>query len=108
MIALAKVSGESKLFAFLAYLLGILGFVIVFLVRRKDKFAMYHAKQSLVLFVAWIIVRLMFIVPVAGWIAGIVCSVILFIAWVGGIINALSGKEKPVLLIGHYGQKIKL
>lgn len=105
---MAKVSGESKLFAFLAYLLGIVGFVLVFLVRRKDKFAMYHAKQSLMLFVAAVIISLVGIVPILGWFAYIIGMIWLIIAWLMGLINALSGNEKPLPITGKYAASIKL
>lgn len=100
-----EVSGESKLFAFLAYLLNIVGFIIVLLVKKDDKFAMYHAKQSLVLFVAWVVICVVglvipFILPIGG--------LLLLILWVIGVINALTGKEKPLPLIGKYGEKLKL
>jgi uncharacterized membrane protein len=105
---LAKVSGESKLFAFLAYLLGIIGFVLVFLVRRNDKYAMYHAKQSLMLFVAAVIISLVGIVPILGWFAYVIGMIWLVIVWVLALLRALSGVEKPVPLIGKYGEKLKL
>lgn len=105
---MAKVSGESKLFAFLAYLLGIVGFVLVFLVRRKDKYAMYHAKQSLMLFVAAVIISLVGIVPILGWFAYVIGMIWLVIVWVFALLRALSGVEKPVPLIGKYGEELKL
>jgi uncharacterized membrane protein len=105
-----KDAGESKLFAFLAYLLGIIGFVLVFLVRRNDKFAMYHAKQSLVLCISWIIVYFVgMAIPFIGWfIIMPLGNLLLFILWIFGIVNALSGKEKPLPIIGQFGDKIKL
>jgi uncharacterized membrane protein len=110
-ILLAKKSeGESKLFAFLAYLLGILGFVIVLLVKKNDKFAMYHAKQSLVLNIFAIIVYIcgMFI-PIIGWFIILPLGYILVaILWIIGVINALTGKEKPLPIIGKYGENLKI
>lgn len=105
---MAKVSGESKLFAFLAYLLGIVGFVLVLLVKRKDKYAMYHAKQSLMLFVAAVIISIVGIVPILGWFAYVIGMIWLVIVWVLALLRALSGVEKPVPLIGKYGEELKL
>lgn len=100
---------EGKIFAFLAYLLGIIGFVIVLLAKKDNKFAMYHAKQSLVLFIVavigWII--LMFI-PFLGWVLLPIWWIIMLIFTILGIINALTGKEKELPIIGKYAEKIKI
>ncbi len=105
-----KLSSESKLFAFLAYFLGIVGFVIVLLVKKKDSFAMYHAKQSLVLSIFAIIVYIcgMFI-PIIGWFIILPLGYLaIIIFWVMGVIRALTGEEKPLPFIGGYADKIKL
>ncbi|MEM2916028.1 MAG: DUF4870 domain-containing protein [Candidatus Woesearchaeota archaeon] len=105
-----EVSGESKLFAFLAYLLNIVGFIIVLLAKKDDKFAMYHAKQSLVLFVAWVVLYLVgIVIPLLGWFIILpIGGILLFVLWLFGVINALTGKEKPLPIIGKYGEMLKL
>lgn len=105
-------SGESKVWAFLAYLLSIIGFVLVLLLKKSDRFAMYHAKQSLVLFIASILVgavgAALLIIPFIGVLASAVLRIIIVVLWIIGIINALTGKEKPLPLIGGFADKIKL
>lgn len=111
MIILAKKGNdESKLFAFLAYLLGIIGFVLVLLARKKDAYATYHAKQSLVLAICWVIVYVVgMALPFIGWfVIWPLGNLVLIILWVIGMINAFSGKQKPLPLIGQFGEKIKL
>lgn len=100
--------GEDKLWAFLAVFLSIIGFILVLLLKRKNKYAMYYAKQSLVLFIASIIVNAVLIVPILGWIVYPILSIIVFILWIIGWVNALSGKMKPVPIIGKYADKIDL
>ncbi len=101
----------SKLWAFLAYLLGIIGFVLVLILKKKDAFAMYHAKQSLVLFIgsAVLMVAAQFVsfIPLVGWLAVSALQIGLLILWVMGIINALTGKTAPLPLIGGFGEKLK-
>ncbi len=111
---------ESKIFAFLAYLLGIIGFVIVLVAKKDDKFAMYHAKQSLVLtifaFVGWIVLIIVGIILGFIPILGIVLDVLLLLAfwlsimalWILGMVNALTMKQKPLPIIGQYAEKINL
>ena len=90
-------------------MLSIIGFIIVLLAKKNNKFAMYHAKQSLVLFIVYIIgwIILAF-VPVLGWALMPVWWILMLIMTIIGIINSLTGKEKPLPLIGKYAKKIKI
>jgi len=102
--------GESKVWAFLAYLLGIIGFLLVILLKKNDKFAMYHAKQSLVLFIFVLLVSFVgSIIPILGWFIiiplGYLLSAILFIQ---GIVYSLTGAQKRLWVIGRFGEKMKL
>ncbi len=101
---------ENKGFAFLAVFLGIIGFLIALLAKRDDKYVMYYAKQSLVLFIAYVIVSIVgTIIPILGWfvilpIGGLVCLVL----WIIGLVYSVSGEKKPVPLIGGFADKINL
>ena len=106
---MAKDDGsEGKLWAVLAYLLGIIGFLLVFLIKKDNQFAMYHAKQSLVLFIAGVIVSVVGgMIPIIGWFIILpIGSLIVLILAIIGIINAVTGKEKPVPLLGQYAEKL--
>jgi len=104
-----KDDSDSKLFAFLGVFLTIIGYVIVILSRKNDKYAMYYAKQGLILFIAWVIVavasRIVGWIPVAGSIISWVLDAIMLAFWVIGIIYALSGDEKEIPIIGAYARK---
>jgi len=106
---MSKEIEEGKIFAFLAYLLSIIGFLIVLLAKKDNKFAMYHAKQSLVLFIVytigWIILAF---IPVLGWAILPVWWILMLVMTIIGIINSFAGKEKPLPLIGKYANKIKI
>jgi uncharacterized membrane protein len=115
------VTTSSKLFAFLTYLLFFIGWLIVFLFRRNDKFAMYHTKQSVVLVIAAIVVPLAW--GIAGWIIswipfiGFILAVAFFalviaielcllIAWIVGMVYAWRGSAKPLPFVGSYVTRI--
>jgi len=89
---------ENKLWALIGYL-GILC-LIPLLAKKDSKFAQFHAKQGLILaiggFFAW--------VPFFGWILGI----FIFVLWVMGIMNVLSGKMKPLPVVGELAEKINI
>ena len=99
-----KKNDDSKGFAFLTTFLSILGFIIALLAKKDDKYVMFYAKQSLVVFIAWIIAAILSIVPVLGWILEVIVLVLWVISWV----YALSGKEKEVPIIGKFARKFNI
>ena len=105
---MANDASEGKLWAFLAYLLGIIGFLLVFLLKKDNTFAMYHAKQSLILFIVGVIVSVVGgMIPIIGWFIVLpIGTLLVFILGIIGIINALTGKMKPLPVIGQYADKL--
>ena len=112
---------SSKLFAFLAYLLLIIGWLLVLLFRRNDKFAMYHTKQSVMLVIGAVVVPLVW--AVAAWIIswipfiGFILAVAFFalviaielcflIAWIIGMVNVWRGRAKPLPFVESYASKL--
>ena len=99
---------DDKLWGFLAVFLSIIGFIIVILLKKKSRYVMYYAKQSLVLFIVMVIANAVLLVPLLGWIIFPVLWLIVAVLWVIGWVNALSGKMKPIPVIGKYADQIKL
>jgi uncharacterized membrane protein len=101
---------DSKLFAFLAILLTVVGYIIIHFSRKHDKYAMYYAKQGLVIFVVGVIVSIiswMFaFVPVVGNFLGNLLWLMVLVLWVLGMIYALSGNEKDIPVIGEFAKKL--
>jgi len=79
-------------------------FLIPILTKKDSAFAMYHAKQGLILFIVTTVTGFVVWIPVIGWLLGIL-SLILFII---GIMNALNGKMEPLPVIGKWAEKINL
>ncbi|MFA6022762.1 MAG: DUF4870 domain-containing protein [Candidatus Pacearchaeota archaeon] len=103
---------ETKLFAFLAVFLSIVGFLVAILVKRDDKYVMFYAKQSIILFfawiIAWVISSVLMFIPFLGAIVNFVLMAFIVILWVFGLIYSLSDKEKELPLIGKYARMISL
>ena len=76
---------DSKLFAFLGIFLTVIGFIIVYVARKNDKYAMYYAKQGLTLFIASAIAGVISLIPFVGFV-GTILSIIVFAFWVVGIV----------------------
>lgn len=103
---------EGKIFAFLGVFLTILGFIIVLLAKKENKYAMFYAKQGLVLGIAWVIVWVvgwvLAFIPIIGWLILTVAYILLVVLWIIGFVNALSGKEKALPLIGQFADKFNI
>lgn len=98
-----KSQSSNTLMAVLCYF-GILVLIPFLTDAKNDPFVKFHIKQGLVLLIAYVIVGFIVWVPVVGWILG----VILFILFLMGVINAASGKQKPLPIIGQLAEKINI
>ena len=103
---------EGKVFAFLGVFLTLIGFLIVLLAKKDNKYAMYYAKQGLGLFIAYLVVFvaawILIFIPIIGWLIMFLLYILLFVLWIIGIVYSLSGEMKPIPLIGKYAEKLKI
>lgn len=91
---------ENKVFAALAYL-GIL-VLVPLLAKKESKFAMFHAKQGLVLLIGWAIAWILSFIFI-----GFILDIVLLIFSIWGLINALTGKYVKLPLVGDLAEKFK-
>ena len=92
---------ENKiLFAFLATFLSIVGFVIALVLKKDDKYVMFYAKQSLIVFIAFIIADETHLIPFIGNVIYPVAYAASLILWVISFVYALSGDMKKIPYIG--------
>ncbi len=101
-----KNEGGVNAIAILSYL-GIL-FLVPLLAAKDDNFAQFHAKQGLVLFLAWVVFSFINVIPLLGQLIFVFGSLFFFVLSIIGIINVLSGKKKEIPLIGQYADKFKV
>ena len=93
---------DVKILSAIGYI-GLL-FLVPYLVKPKDKFAVFHANQGLLLLIATVVINAIgSIIPVIGWFIilplGGIFTLVLFIL---GVISALKGEEKRLPLIGNF------
>jgi uncharacterized membrane protein len=114
------VSGSSKFLAFLAYLLGPIGWGIAFLFGRNDSFVRFHIRQSIGLWAglaigiaAWFVIGgVLSIIPYFGPLLafGSFALVIALVAaciilWIRGMLNALTGHVRVLPLFGERAER---
>ncbi|MBU1165164.1 hypothetical protein KKA15_06435 [Patescibacteria group bacterium] len=93
-----KVSQQDKTWGAISYV-WVLS-VLVIAMKKDSKFAQFHAKQGLILFVA----EVFWWVPIFGWILGTVAFVLAIV----GIIKALNGEWWEIPVVGSLAKKINL
>ena len=108
--------------AFLAYLLLIFGCLYVFMFQRKDAFAVYHAKQSLLIMltalaapVVWAVVIWLLSWLPFGFLVGttlfslvIVTYISLVVIWLLGMVYVSQTKTKPLPIINFWARWIPI
>lgn len=98
---------ENKIFAFIGSFFTIIGFLIILLVKRENKYAMFYAKQGLVLFLGFAIASAVSKIAIIGFI-GDIFAILVLVLWILSWINALSGKEKNLFIVSDVADKIKI
>lgn len=93
---------QLKVISAVGYL-GIL-FLLPFLMFPKEKFAVFHANQSLILLITAVLLNIVgSTIPIIGWFliipAGAIFTLVLFVM---GIVNAMGGKMQRLPLVGGF------
>lgn len=88
---------SNKVVAVLAYIL----FFLPLLAAKDSRFAMYHANQGLVLFLAAVGSNIVLsIIPILGWFLLPFANLAILVYAIIGILNAAHGRNKPLPFIG--------
>jgi uncharacterized membrane protein len=97
-----KVGAKKNIgMAIVAY---ILFFVPLLTEAKNDTFVKYHVKQGLALLIVSIITAVFAQIPIIRWFYWIL-NIVVLVLFIMGILNAVSGKEKPLPLIGKFAEK---
>lgn len=91
---------DYRVTAALAYVL-LLFFIPM--AKKDSEFCQFHAKQGIVLFVAWIIVSFLAWIPFVGWAAWL--SMLILNVMV--IVRTLNGEKWEIPYLSRYAKQIK-
>jgi uncharacterized membrane protein len=97
----------------LAYLLGPITGILLLVVEKDNRFVRFHAMQSTILGLVWIVVsyalQLFLYVPVLGWLVGLLTALVLglggLLLWLYLMWQAFNGKEWEVPVVGAFARK---
>ena len=97
---------EGKIFAVIGYL-GILCLVPL-LFKKENKFALFHGKQGLVLFLGEVTLGIISVIPFLGWFVGFLGVLLFGILSLIGIIQALTGNYWKMPVVSDLADKFNL
>jgi uncharacterized membrane protein len=116
------VETSNRIPAFLAYLLLIVGCLYIFIFQRKDEFAVFHAKQSLLIMLTALLAPLVW--AVAAWLMSwlpfgfalaialfslVVATYLLLVGlWLLGMLYVSQSQAKPLPFIGGWAKWIPI
>jgi Predicted membrane protein len=89
---------DNKVMGILAYII----FLIPLLAAKESPFARFHTNQGFLVFLLYLASSVIMIIPILGWIVGLVGYLFAFVCMIMGIINAIGGKMKNLPIIGKY------
>lgn len=94
---------EGVPFAVLSYILCL--WILTFIFKKDNQFALFHARQGIVIFVGNIICFAFMFIPVLGVLFSIL-QFVLVITSLYGIYLSLTGKTEPIYLIGDIVKRL--
>ena len=101
-----KTVEEGKIWAFIGYWWIL--FLVPLLGKKDNKFALFHGKQGMVLFVFWIVISIIFFIPVIGPIINFLGWIIHIILAIIGMVKSLQGEYWKMPVLGDIAEKINI
>jgi len=96
---------EGKAYAILSYLWILC--LVPLLMKKDNKFVLFHAKQGLVLFMGELVVSIVGVIPVIGWTIMFFGTLLFGILSLSGIVQVLLGNYWKMPVVGETAEKIK-
>jgi len=101
-----QVIKEGRFFAVISYVSFLC--IITLLLKKNNNFALYHAKQGLVLFVMEVVAFILSIIPLLGWLIGIFGYMLFLLLSLWGIMQAALGIYCRIPVITEISENVIL
>lgn len=96
---------DPKVVGIISYITLIGWIVALVLNNPKSAHGSFHIRQSLGVLLTAVISGFVLVIPVLGWIAGLIGYVLAFVMWIMGLISAVQGEQKVVPVLGDKFQE---
>ena len=95
---------EGAPFAALSYVFFL--WILAFLFKKENRFARFHAKQGMLIFICEVIVLFLVHIPILGFLVYIIGIIIFPLLSLYGIYLSLTGKGTYLPVIGELADKL--
>ena len=97
---------RSNIAGALAYFLGPVTGILFLLIEKENKFVRFHAMQSTLTFGGIFVLNIVLgFIPILGWIAGSLMSLVSLVLWVFLMYKAFNNEEYELPVIGDLARK---
>lgn len=96
---------DGKAYALLSYLWILC--LVPLILKKDNKFALFHARQGLVLFIGELVIGFVGVIPILGWAILLFGTLLFGVLSLAGIIQALMGNYWKMPVVGDIAEKIK-
>jgi uncharacterized membrane protein len=72
---------------------------------NRRPFVRFHSLQCICLAVCAFALSIILIIPILGWIVGLLGDLALFVFWIMAIVKAYGGEKWKVPVLGNYAEK---
>ena len=95
---------DGKFFAIISYVSFLC--IITLVLKKNNKFALYHAKQGLVLFVMEVAAFIISIIPLLGWLIGVFGYALFLLVSLWAIMQAALGIYCRIPVVTKISEKV--
>ena len=96
---------EGKPYAILAYLWILC--LIPLILKKDNAFALFHARQGVVLFIGELAISFVGVIPILGWMILFLGTFVFGVLSLVGIVQALLGNYWKMPIVGGIAQSLK-
>ena len=97
---------DPKIVAIISYIT-IIGWLAALIMNNNDRSSLgsFHIRQALGIYLLVAASSMVMIIPVLGWIAGMLGYLLVLVLWFIGLVAALNSEEKTVPVFGEQFQE---
>lgn len=97
---------DQNIAGMLCYLAGFITGIIFLLIEKDNKFVRYHAIQSIIVSVTFLILNVVLTaIPIFGWMIGLILAPVYLVLWIYMLFMAYQGKWFKLPISGDMAEK---
>jgi uncharacterized membrane protein len=97
---------EENLAGALCYVFGFITGIIFLVIEKENKFVRYHAMHSIMISIVYFALSIVLgMIPILGWVLGLLLMPVAFVVWVMCLYKAYQGKWFELPWIGKFARE---